>query len=69
MDIYKEKMKLKDMTHSGLILFGYSVTLTLSFLILCFFRFHVKLVMINTTTIESLDKANIESNRKVTTLL
>lgn len=63
--IYKERLKTKDLWASASILFAYAITFTLSILIVLFFKFHINLVLINTTTIESLDKQNIEANKKV----
>ena len=65
LDIYKERLNYKNMPRAAMLLIGYSMIATLSILITLFFKFHVKLVTINTTTIESLDKANVESNKKV----
>lgn len=64
-NIYKERLQSKNLLEATLILIGYSITLTLSILIILFFKFHVKLVLVNTTTIESLDKQNLELNKKV----
>jgi len=64
-DVYSEKLQYKNLGSATAILVAYSITSTLSILILLFFRFHCKLVMENKTTIESLDKQNFEANKKV----
>ena len=75
-DIY---VLLRDLIHMqfrysqhlrvGLIVVGFGINLTLSFLISMFFKFHLNLVMINSTTIESLDKDHQGEYRKVISLI
>jgi len=65
MDLYKYRLKINDLLRAGTVLTAYAINMTLSILITLFFKFHVRLILINTTTIESLDKQNLESNKKV----
>jgi hypothetical protein len=71
-DIYK---MLRDMVHMqfkysqhlrvAMIVIGFGINLTLSFLITMFFKFHLNLVLKNSTTIESLDKDHQNEYKKV----
>ncbi len=65
MEVYKKRLNHKNIWRATVLLVGYSMTLTLTVLITLFFKFHFKMVVQNTTTIESLDKQNAESNKKV----
>ena len=65
MNIYKERLAYRDLYRASMMLSSYAMIATLSVLISLFFKFHFKLVLINTTTIESLDKQGSESNQKV----
>lgn len=64
-DIYDERLNYKNLKRATILLTGYTMIMTLTILITMFFKFHVSLIFINTTTIESLDKQNIEYNKKV----
>jgi len=66
-DIIRWKLQYSMKLRAGLIIVGYGVNLTLSILITMFFKFHVQLVIKNSTTIESLEKdqKNIMENKKV----
>ena len=61
--IYK-RLKYSDLIDSGIIVVTYIFTLVFSFIILLFFKFHIGLVINNSTTIESLDKEHKEENEK-----
>jgi hypothetical protein len=63
MTLYKTKMQVGDFMGMLRILVAYCIIGTLSILISLFFRFHISLVIMNTTTIESLDPANVEENK------
>ena len=63
MTLYKYRLKIVNFANVILILLAYGIITTLSILITLFFRFHLSLVLMNTTTIESLDPANIEDNK------
>lgn len=65
LDIYKQKLQYKEVFRATSILVGYAIILTLSFLITMFFKFHVNLVLRNSTTIESLDKKEVNEYKKV----
>jgi hypothetical protein len=47
------------------VIIAYGINLTLSILITMFFKFHLKLVLYNSTTIESLDKDHVSEYKKV----
>ena len=64
-DVYKDKLNYNSIPRIGIILFGFSIILTLSVLISLFFKFHIGLVLNNSTTIESLDKEHAAENLKV----
>jgi hypothetical protein len=68
MDIYKQRFRYDHKFRAGSILVGYGVVVTLSFLITLFFKFHVNLVLNNSTTIESLDKEHTFEYKKVNSL-
>lgn len=61
--LYKTNLKAGNFLEMLIILVAYGIIGTLSVLITLFFRFHISLVLINTTTIESLDPANLEDNK------
>lgn len=65
MEMITERLKYKDLFRAGLILSAYGTMLVISFLITFFFKFHIKLVYNNSTTIESIDKTGSESYKKV----
>jgi palmitoyltransferase len=64
-DIYKQRLLYKDIIRALVVVVGYSIIAALSVLITLFFKFHLGLVARNSTTIESLDKKNVEENKKV----
>lgn len=63
MTLYKTRLQVGNFMEMILILIAYAIIGTLSILITLFFRFHLSLVLMNTTTIESLDPANVEDNK------
>lgn len=64
-NIIQMTFKSDDHIRAAGIMIAYGITLTLSFLITMFFKFHVQLVLNNSTTIESLDKEHKEDYDKV----
>jgi hypothetical protein len=63
--IFTERLKYKNLGNAFIFFVSYGINVTLSVLITLFFKFHVKLVVDNSTTIESLDKEKIKENKKV----
>jgi hypothetical protein len=55
-EMIKFKLKYTEYFRAGLIIFGYGIVFTLMILITLFLKFHINLVLGNSTTIESLDK-------------
>jgi hypothetical protein len=64
-EIYKQTLSYNDAPRATIIILAYSIVLTLSVLITMFFKFHIGLVLKNSTTIESLDKEHASENMKV----
>jgi len=62
---FKERSNYNKMGSLLIFFFSYAINLILSFLITMFFKFHLKLIIDNSTTIESLDKEKISENKKV----
>ena len=63
-DIIKMKLQYIHFIHGGLVVLGYGGVFTFSVIILMFFKFHIDLVLNNSTTIESLDVEHKEENKK-----
>jgi palmitoyltransferase len=63
--IYKGTMTYDNIARAAMVLFAYAIILTLSVLITLFFKFHIGLIMKNSTTIESLDKEHVHEHIKV----
>jgi hypothetical protein len=64
-EVFTERLKYEQMWISSFVLLSYSINFTLSILITLFLKFHVNLIINNSTTIESLDKEKIKENKKV----
>jgi palmitoyltransferase len=64
MDIINKRLKYSKIIDTGIILVTYTFTLVFSFIITMFFKFHIGLIINNSTTIESLDKEHKEENEK-----
>lgn len=64
-DIFRQRLQYNNKLRAGLIISAYGIVVTLAFLITLFFKFHVKLVLSNSTTIESLDKEHKNEYKKV----
>ncbi len=65
LDIIRLRFSYNEHFRAAGIIIAYGITLTLSCLISLFFKFHVQLVLSNSTTIESLDKEHKEEYAKV----
>jgi len=63
-DMIKERLNYKNMLKAAITFSSYAMNLTLSVLITFFFKFHIRLVLVNSTTIESIDKQNLEFNQR-----
>jgi palmitoyltransferase len=64
-EIIHMKLRYSDHIRAGIIVIAYGIITTLSILISMFFKFHVNLVLNNSTTIESLDKEHASEYKKV----
>jgi palmitoyltransferase len=64
-EIIHMKLRYSDHIRVALIVMGYGIMATLCILISMFFKFHVNLVLNNSTTIESLDKEHAIEYKKV----
>lgn len=62
---FTERIKYKNLIRIFTFFISYGVNFTLSVLISLFLKFHINLVLDNSTTIESLDKDKIKDNKKV----
>lgn len=60
---YRHSVNFSLIYKSFIILFAMAIVFVLTFLNTMFFKFHVNLVLINMTTIESLDVENSKKNR------
>ena len=63
-NVIKMKLKYNLIIHGIIIVCGYSAVFTFSIVILMFFKFHVELVLNNSTTIENLDVEHKNENMK-----
>ena len=63
-DIIRMKLAYNNIIHASLILSCFSFVFAFSIIITIFFKFHIILVLTNSTTIESLDKEHKEENAK-----
>lgn len=61
----EETIAYKDIFHIFIVLIVYNLIFAFSFVITMFFRFHLRLILNNSTTIESLDKDHQKENEKV----
>ena len=59
------RLQTANLTNIVIILSAYGIIVTLSVLISLFLKFHISLVLTNTTIIESLDPANSEDNKVI----
>ena len=63
-DIIRMKLAYNNIIHASLILSCFCFVFAFSIIITIFFKFHIILVLTNSTTIESLDKEHKEENAK-----
>jgi hypothetical protein len=63
-DVIQMKLQYALIIHALLIVGGYAAVFTFSIIILMFFKFHVELVLSNSTTIENLDVEHKNENMK-----
>jgi palmitoyltransferase len=64
MRLFKKHIKYSEIFHIGLAVICYIAVFIFSIIITMFFKFHVKLVLNNSTTIESLDVEHKKDNDK-----
>ena len=62
--LFKKHIKYSEIFHVGLVIICYLAVFIFSIIITMFFKFHVKLVLNNSTTIESLDVEHKKENEK-----
>ncbi len=64
MRLFKKQIKYSEIFHVGLAIICYLAVFIFSIIITMFFKFHIKLVLNNSTTIESLDVEHKKDNDK-----
>ena len=64
-NLFKKKFKWISFIHYAFVIIGYLTILIFTFIINIFFKFHVGLVLQNSTTIESLDKEHKVENENL----
>ena len=62
--LFKLQIKYSELVHIGFVIICYLAVFIFSFVIALFFKFHLGLVLNNSTTIESLDKEHEKENEK-----
>ena len=62
--LFKKHIKYSEIFHVGLAIICYLAVFIFSIVITMFFKFHIKLVLNNSTTIESLDTEHKKDNEK-----
>jgi palmitoyltransferase len=62
--LFKKHVKFSEIFHLGLVIICYLAVLIFSFVITMFLKFHLNLVLNNSTTIESLDNDHKKENEK-----
>ena len=62
--IYKRKFRYSELVHLGLVVICYGSIFAFSIIITLFLKFHLQLVLDNSTTIESLDQEHKNDNAK-----
>ncbi|MCQ2816864.1 MAG: hypothetical protein MJ252_06330 [archaeon] len=63
-EVYEKNNFKEKIFHNMLIILSYAFDLVFTGVITCFFKFHLKLVFTNSTTIESLEKEHQNENLK-----
>ena len=62
--LFKKQIKYSEIFHAGFIIVCYLAVFIFSIIISMFLKFHIKLVLTNSTTIESLDTDHKKENEK-----
>ena len=62
--LLKKHIKYSELFHVGLVVISYAAVFVFSIIITMFLKFHIKLVLNNSTTIESLDTDHKKDNEK-----
>ena len=62
--LFKKKFDYIDFLHDAVVIICYLVIVIFTFIIIIFFKFHINMVLKNSTTIESLDKEHAIENEK-----
>ena len=62
--LFKKNIKYKEIAYLGLVVICYIAVFIFSIIISMFLKFHIKLVLDNSTTIESLDNEHKDENAK-----
>jgi palmitoyltransferase len=62
--LFKKHIKYSELFHIGLVVISYTAVFVFSIIITMFLKFHIKLVINNSTTIESLDTEHKKDNEK-----
>ena len=62
--LFKKYVKFSELFHLGIVIISYVAVLIFSVVITMFYRFHLHLVLTNSTTIESLDNEHKKENEK-----
>ena len=62
--LFKQHVKYSEIFHFGFVIICYIAILVFTFIISMFLKFHLKLVLVNSTTIESLDQEHKIENTK-----
>ena len=62
--LFKQHIKYSEIFHVGFVVVCYTAVFVFSIIITMFLKFHIKLVLTNSTTIESLDTEHKKDNEK-----
>ena len=62
--LFKKQIKYSEIFHAGIVVICYSAVFIFSIIITMFWKFHMKLILTNSTTIESLDTDHKKDNEK-----
>ena len=62
--LFKKQIKYSEIFHAGIVVICYSAVFIFSIIITMFWKFHMKLILTNSTTIESLDIDHKKDNEK-----
>ena len=62
--LFKKHIKYSELFYTGLVIICYAAVFVFSIIITMFLKFHIKLVLNNSTTIESLDTEHKKDNEK-----